>query len=261
MLSALAEAGAVLGRSDYVAAAEKNAAFVLTNLRAPDGRLLRTWRAGRARLGGYLEDYAALCEGLVCLYHATFAECWVLAATSLADIMLARFRGEQGEFYDTADDLNCFWCARATCRTTRSRPEAHWPSRRWRAWRPSPAWKSTGSRRRRRLPDWATCHINIRSALGSGYGLPSSWCNRLRRSWWWGRAEMIVPKPSSKPHARDSGPDASSRTQNRGRLPLCRCSRAKPRRRCTTGVGVPGATCLAPVKDEAELRRILRAKA
>ena len=116
--------------------------------------------------------------------------------------------------------MNCFWCARATRRTTRSRPEVHWLSRRWRAWR------LTGAEEYRVAAEKALAGLGdlpYRYPLGFGSegGLPSSWWSRLRRSWWWAD-EMIVLKPSSKPHARDSGPDASSRTQNGGRprLPL-----------------------------------------
>ena len=46
MLAAFAEAARALGRDDYRRAAERNAAFVLDQLRAPDGRLLRTWKDG-----------------------------------------------------------------------------------------------------------------------------------------------------------------------------------------------------------------------
>src|SRR5438445_713722 len=45
---AFAEAGRALGRPDYIAAAVKNAEFVLKAMRA-DGRLLRTWKSGGAK--------------------------------------------------------------------------------------------------------------------------------------------------------------------------------------------------------------------
>src|SRR5262249_25522985 len=54
-LSALAEAGRSLGRADYVAAAVDNARF-LTEAMIEDGRLLRSWKDGRAKIKGYLED-------------------------------------------------------------------------------------------------------------------------------------------------------------------------------------------------------------
>jgi uncharacterized protein YyaL (SSP411 family) len=104
MLAAFAEAAVALGRQDYLAAAQRNAAFVLDNLRTDDGRLLRTWRDGQAKLMGYLEDYACLSEGLLALYQATFEPRWFEAARDLADTFLAHFSGSDGGFHDTADD-------------------------------------------------------------------------------------------------------------------------------------------------------------
>ncbi|HWB70417.1 MAG TPA: thioredoxin domain-containing protein, partial [Solirubrobacterales bacterium] len=59
-IGALSEAAAVLEREDYLEAAERAADFVLTSMRAPDGRLLRTYKDGRAHLNAYLEDHAFL---------------------------------------------------------------------------------------------------------------------------------------------------------------------------------------------------------
>ncbi|HID90192.1 MAG TPA: thioredoxin domain-containing protein, partial [Anaerolineae bacterium] len=44
MLAAFAEAGRVLGREDYRRVAEQSAAFLLSTLRAADGRLYHTWK-------------------------------------------------------------------------------------------------------------------------------------------------------------------------------------------------------------------------
>jgi uncharacterized protein len=105
MLAALAEAGAVLERSDYRDAAVACADFLLTELRTPDGRLLRTWKDGRAHLAGYLEDHAYLTEALLTLYEATFDARWFAAAHALADATIARFGDdERGGFFSTADD-------------------------------------------------------------------------------------------------------------------------------------------------------------
>src|SRR4029077_10348410 len=67
MLGALAEAGAVLDREDYLDAARDCAEFVLHNLRDSDGHLLRTYKGGEGRLNGYLEDHAFLLEALLTL--------------------------------------------------------------------------------------------------------------------------------------------------------------------------------------------------
>ena len=101
---AFAEAGRALGRADYVAAAAKNAEFVLTAMRS-GGRLLRTWKAGRAKLKGYLEDYAMVAAALVALYEATLDRRWLDEARGLAEELLRLFWDEKLEgFYDTGVD-------------------------------------------------------------------------------------------------------------------------------------------------------------
>jgi uncharacterized protein YyaL (SSP411 family) len=105
MVAALADAGAVLGREDYLDAARDAAAFVLEQMRDGDGRLLRTFNAGVARLPAYLEDHAYLVEALLVLYEATFDERWFVAARALADTIVARFADpRRGGFFSTADD-------------------------------------------------------------------------------------------------------------------------------------------------------------
>jgi uncharacterized protein YyaL (SSP411 family) len=101
---AFAEAGRALGRADYVAAAARNAEFLLDAMRR-DGRLLRTWKGGEARLKGYLEDYAMVTAALLEVYEATFARRWLDEARALADDMLRLFWDDQLDgFYDTGHD-------------------------------------------------------------------------------------------------------------------------------------------------------------
>ncbi|MFL5885248.1 MAG: thioredoxin domain-containing protein [Thermoleophilaceae bacterium] len=105
MISALAEAGAVLERDDYLDAATTCAAFILERLRGPDGRLLRTYKDGEAKLNAYLEDHAFLVEALITVYEATFDPRWFRAARELADTMIERFADEErGGFFETASD-------------------------------------------------------------------------------------------------------------------------------------------------------------
>jgi uncharacterized protein YyaL (SSP411 family) len=101
MLRAFAEAAPALGREDYLAAALRNAEFVLGNLRR-DGRMLRTYKDGQAKLDGYLEDYAFYTDGLVSLYEATHDTRWLMEARSLAETILSEFWDpELPGFYDT----------------------------------------------------------------------------------------------------------------------------------------------------------------
>ena len=104
MARAFAEAGRTLGRADYVAAARRNVEFVLGSMRS-DGRLLRTWKAGAAKLKGYLEDHAMVAAALVELYAATFDRLWLDEARGLAEEMLRLFWDEGvGGFFDTGSD-------------------------------------------------------------------------------------------------------------------------------------------------------------
>jgi uncharacterized protein len=105
MISALAEAGAVLDRADYLEAASRAADFVLGQMRDSDGRLLRTWKDGQGKLNAYLEDHAFLVEALLTLYESTFEPRWFAAARELADTMIERFADEEnGGFFETSVD-------------------------------------------------------------------------------------------------------------------------------------------------------------
>ena len=90
-LAALAEAGARLDRSDYVDAAVALAEFLLGPLSDDRGRILRTYRAGEARIAGYLEDYANTANGLVELSWATGDLHWLEEARRLAGLLVELF--------------------------------------------------------------------------------------------------------------------------------------------------------------------------
>ena len=106
MLTAFSDAARILGRDDYRQVAVTAAEFLLSRLRDPvSGRLLRTYKDGRAKLNAYLEDYALLAEGLLALYQATFDLHWLQEAQALADFMLDNFwDADQGAFFSTSHD-------------------------------------------------------------------------------------------------------------------------------------------------------------
>ncbi len=104
MLASLSEAARVFKRADYHDAAVRAAEFLISEMTRSDGRLLRTYRAGEAKIDGYLEDYAALIDAYLELYQTGFDERWFDEARRLADVALARFRAPDGGFYDTSDD-------------------------------------------------------------------------------------------------------------------------------------------------------------
>jgi uncharacterized protein len=100
MLASFAEAAAILERNDYKEVAERSAQFVLESLRR-DGRLLRTYKDGQAKLNAYLEDYAFFVDGLLALYQTTGTLRWLKEAQALTEQMIEEFWDEEdgGFFY------------------------------------------------------------------------------------------------------------------------------------------------------------------
>ena len=104
MLAAFAEAASVLGRKDYAEVAERSAEFLLANL-LRDGRLLRTYKDGDAKLNGYLEDYAFLIDGLLALHEVSFDRGHLQMAVQLGNSMVELFwDAATGQFFDTGHD-------------------------------------------------------------------------------------------------------------------------------------------------------------
>ncbi len=105
MIAALSKAARAFGRPDLARRAARAADFILGNLRAPDGRLLRRFRDGQAAIPGHLDDYAFFIWGLTELYQADFDAKYLKEALRLADILAERFEDkERGGFFLTADD-------------------------------------------------------------------------------------------------------------------------------------------------------------
>jgi uncharacterized protein YyaL (SSP411 family) len=106
-IAALAEAGALLSRPEWLGAARACADLLLDLHRDPtSGRLVRVSRAGvaAAHAPGVLEDHADVAEGLLALFQVTGEVRWFQAAQEQLGIVLARFADGEGGFHDTADD-------------------------------------------------------------------------------------------------------------------------------------------------------------
>jgi uncharacterized protein YyaL (SSP411 family) len=102
-LRAFAQAARTLNRTDYLAAAQKNADFLLRALYS-GGRLLRAWRNGAARHNAVLEDHAGLILALLDLYQSDADPRWFQAALQLAEDMQVHFRDPRGGYFDTRED-------------------------------------------------------------------------------------------------------------------------------------------------------------
>jgi hypothetical protein len=116
MIIALAEAATALAAhtpagveretaSSLLDAAIRCAEFILGELRDEDGRLLRAYNDGQAKIAAYLEDHAFLLEAMIALFESNCDERWLEHARALADETIERFAdSEQGGFFSTAAD-------------------------------------------------------------------------------------------------------------------------------------------------------------
>jgi hypothetical protein len=93
MISAYARAGSVLRDPSYVEQARRAADFILAKRGA--GPLFRTFKDGKTRGPGFLDDHACFLAALLDLYEATFEPHWMTAASALQATLDA-------EFWDTA---------------------------------------------------------------------------------------------------------------------------------------------------------------
>lgn len=100
----MAIAGRVLERDDLVDAAESACDFIRDNL-IVDGRLLASYKDGRARFPAYLDDHAFLIDAILELLQSRWNKQHLDFAIELAELLLGQFEDkENGGFYFTADD-------------------------------------------------------------------------------------------------------------------------------------------------------------
>ena len=105
-IAALAEAGRIFGDRAFIDGARRTADFVLAHMtEGSRGRLLRTFKAGAAKLPGTLDDHAHVVDGLIALYEATGEARWLEEAHRLTRLSVALFWDARERcFYMTAAD-------------------------------------------------------------------------------------------------------------------------------------------------------------
>ncbi len=104
MLAAVSEAAAAFGRADYLEVARTNAVYHLGRMSA-GGRLRRTDGGGANGALGFLDDYAALIDGLLALHRADGDIEWLTQSEGLARYAVSLFWDPLREqFFDTGSD-------------------------------------------------------------------------------------------------------------------------------------------------------------
>jgi uncharacterized protein YyaL (SSP411 family) len=103
MIEGMAHAGRVLGRDEWLASARRALDFIRREM-WKDGRLLATYKDGRAHLNAYLDDYAYLLKAVLESLQAEFDARLLAFAEALGDALLAHFEDAAGGFFFTSHD-------------------------------------------------------------------------------------------------------------------------------------------------------------
>jgi hypothetical protein len=102
MIAGMARAARVFGRADWLDSARRALAFIRATL-WKDGKLLATYKDGKAHLDAYLDDYAYLLAALLEMLQADFSAQDLEWAEELGDVLMERFHdAEQGGFFFTS---------------------------------------------------------------------------------------------------------------------------------------------------------------
>ena len=103
MAKGMARAGRVFGEPVWVASAAASIDFIRRTLWR-NGRLLATYKDGRAHLNAYLDDHAFLLDALLELVQSDFRPEDLEFARAIADLLLEQFEDDAGGFYFTSHD-------------------------------------------------------------------------------------------------------------------------------------------------------------
>ena len=103
-IAALARAAYVFAHPDWLARAEQAFDFILSQMRAPDGRVQHAWRLGRVTAAGLFDDQAAIARAALALYEATGKPERLAEAERIVHAAQTHFGDGNGGFFTTADD-------------------------------------------------------------------------------------------------------------------------------------------------------------
>ena len=103
MIRGMAIAARALDRPELAASATRALDLIRTKLWR-DGRLLATYKEGRAHLNAYLDDYVYLADAVLELQQVRFRSDELVFARELLDVVLRHFTDSEGGFFFTSDD-------------------------------------------------------------------------------------------------------------------------------------------------------------
>ncbi len=104
MIKGMTRAYRVFGHAHWLASARRATEFIRRSLWR-NGRLLASYKDGKASLNGYLDDYAFLLDALLELMQADFRPADLEWARELADVLLGQFEDKaHGGFFFVSHD-------------------------------------------------------------------------------------------------------------------------------------------------------------
>jgi uncharacterized protein YyaL (SSP411 family) len=105
MIAAMAAAGNVFERPEWIATARHAFDFIRREMTAADGRLLHSWRAGRAQHPASVDDYANLCRAALALHEAGGDDSLIDQTEQWIAILDRHYRDPAGGgYFFSADD-------------------------------------------------------------------------------------------------------------------------------------------------------------
>lgn len=107
MLKAYCDAYSIFKEEAFLQAALKNAKWLLKKQTKKDGSLQHTFKEGKSKIDGFLDDYAFTISAYMALYEVTFNEKWLTESKNLTDYAIAHFENKtSGMFYFTSNSSN-----------------------------------------------------------------------------------------------------------------------------------------------------------
>lgn len=109
MIKAWADAALATGNSEWKETALQAATVLHRQMADEDGSLKRSYKNGKARIEGLLNDYAFLADAFVALYLLSFDSVWLLRARQLVEQVYRHFNDDTSPLFwltaDNADNL------------------------------------------------------------------------------------------------------------------------------------------------------------
>ena len=104
MISGFTDGFRITGNGRYLDGAKEAARFILEKM-VKDGHVMRVFNKGQCRVKGYSEDYAFFIQALIDLYETTFDILWLKKAVDLNQEMIRQFWDEtEGGFFFTGKE-------------------------------------------------------------------------------------------------------------------------------------------------------------